>query len=322
MHMLGILVQLIIAADLGVGIAGESVPIDATLPEHVRLAIAQLDDRSFQQREMAVEVLFAMGLDAVIPLREAAENLSPEVSVRAFEVLTRLYRRDDERTYEAVERAFRRLLRTNNLAAVARTERVYETIADIRQTRGIAKFRRLGGIIHCTDANSDRQANDSSLMKYILIGREWEGGDEGVRLIESFQQVRFVQTPLIIVRGAKISDATILDLRAELPYLAIQSRGPAQLGVGSSDEPGGCFIGNVEPESAAGHAGLVKGDQVIEIDGEPIDNFDTLVKVIYKKEPGDRIPIVFYREGKIHNVVAELLPWPKEPNANAPRPKP
>lgn len=50
----------------------------------------------------------------------------------------------------------------------------------------------------------------------------------------------------------------------------------------------------------------------MEIDGRVIDDFEKLVNVIYEKEPGDIVPIVFYRGNDKLQVEAELLPWPKE----------
>ena len=145
---------------------------------------------------------------------------------------------------------------------------------------------------------------------------DWTGADAGVRLLESIEEIHLQQTPLIIVRGVKISDAILLDLRAELPLLVIQKRGLARLGVRSGDSRGGCEIGGVEPESAAAIAGLESHDQIVEIDGVEIEDFEKLVNVIYEKEPGSDVPIVFYRDNKEHKVVVKPLPWPKETSSD------
>ena len=169
MQMLGFLVYMIVASETGAGIADQFLPADAIFPEHLRQAIAQLDDPSFSQREAAEQDLIADGFDAVIPLRDAADSALPEMSVRAFDVLLKLYRGNDERTYEAVEQALRQLMHVDNLAVTARAERIFEGIAEIRQTRGIAKFKRLGGIIRYKDANSDRRGIGGSHIEYVLL---------------------------------------------------------------------------------------------------------------------------------------------------------
>jgi hypothetical protein len=280
--------------------AEEFEPADAMMPEQARIAISQLDDRNFVRREQAANDLFEMGVGVIPAVQEAAATSPPEASVRAFDVLVRLYRCQDERTYEAAEVALRGLMHVSNLSVVARAERVFESVTDIRRVRGIAKFKQLGGIIHADDQNPERQ--------YILLDRGWRGGDEGVRLIECIPQVHeFMQ--LVIVRGTKVSDEAILDLSLELPKLAIQRRGPARLGVRSMDGRAGCVISAVDPGSAADRAGLQSEDRITEIDGETIDDFKSLIEVIEKKEPGELVPITFHRDGMILNVKAELLPW-------------
>jgi hypothetical protein len=300
--MLGILFQLLVLTD--VGATDESMPADAIYPESIKSAIVQLDNPSFQRREEAVQDLIALGFNAIIPAKEAAESVSPEVSVRAFEILLRFYRSSDEQIYDAVEKAMRQLMHASDLAISARAERFFESITDIRRPRGVAKFIRLGGVIHFEDPIPERH--------YILIGRDWRGSDEDVRLVECIPQVHETLTQLIVVRGAKISDEAIFELSLGLPLVNLQRRGPARLGVRSStnvDHAEGCVIDFVEPESAADIAGLQNKDRVLRIDDEPIDDFKKLVEVIEKKEPGDRVPIIFERDGRVQNVVAELLPW-------------
>ena len=65
--------------------------------------------------------------------------------------------------------------------------------------------------------------------------------------------------------------------------------------------------------------GLRSNDQVVEIDGRDVDNFDALVKIIETKEPGERVSVVYRRGSEIHEAVAELLPWAP---AKFPKPKP
>jgi S1-C subfamily serine protease len=112
-----------------------------------------------------------------------------------------------------------------------------------------------------------------------------------------------------VVKGTNVSDEVLLELSLEMPRLTIQRRGPARLGVKSNEGRAGCVITGVEPGSAAERAGLQAEDLIVEIDGQEIETFKSLVDVIEKKEPGNQVPIVFIRGDKSYNVVAELLPW-------------
>jgi hypothetical protein len=311
----GILIPLFVFMSTAiVGRAAEDQIADALFPEQIRLAMSGLDDPIFFRREEAADQLFGYGFDAVFPLEYVAKNGSPEASVRAFDLLARLYRLEDERIYDAVERVFRRLMRIDAVAVTARAERLFDSLADLRQTRGVNRFLQLGGYIQFEDPNPSRQSLGLSPIEFILIDRDWKGTDDDLKLIENIQDVHYSQVSLILARGAHVSDKTILDLRATLPLLSIQPRGPAALGVKNAPRSDGCVIDSVKPGSTADNAGLQGGDRILEIDGEEIENFEDLVMTIEKREAGEKVPMVFNRRGEIHRVTAELLPW-RNPNA-------
>lgn len=313
MRILHWIMPTFVLAFLNVALAGEPIPADAALPEHqkIQTAIARLNDSDFRQREAAVDELFAMGLEAIPPLTEAAQNGFPEVSVRAFDVLQRLYRGNDESTFEAVEVALQQLKRDDNLAVAARAERAFDAGAETRQIRAIAQFERLGGIITFS-GSSERLPLSRPRIELIMLTREWTGGDAGLQLLGRIEDIRSSFTSLYVIRGADVSEEAIFSLRSELPFMNLQRRGPARLGIKSSpssqrDE--GCFISDVDPDSAAERAGLRKYDQVIEIDGKSIDSFEELIEIIEAKEPGDQVPIKYRRGSEVQKAVAELLPW-------------
>ena len=57
------------------------------------------------------------------------------------------------------------------------------------------------------------------------------------------------------------------------------------------------IIGKVLPASAAERAGIVDGDRVLALDGEPINNWSGLVQVI-RSRPGERITVLLERGGQ------------------------
>ena len=138
------------------------------------------------------------------------------------------------------------------------------------------------------------------------------------RLIERIEDLRLANSAAIyVIRGVKISESTLSDLKAFMPGLVINRRGPAQLGVMSDPfREGGCFITKVVPDSAADNAGLKQHDQIVEIDGQEVNTFEKLIEIIGQKEPGDIVPIVFLRHDEHHEVEAKLSTWIKKKVAN------
>ena len=320
MRTLRFVIPIVMLARMGVGLADEAAPADALTTEHVRAALARLNDPDFHQRESAVDDLFALGLGAIFPLREAAINGSPEVSVRAFDVLQRLYRGKDEPTFDAVEKTFEMLARVDNLSVSARAERAFESGSETRQLRAISQFEKLGGIFNFAERNPERQPLGRLKVENIMVGRDWAGEDAGLQLLTRIDDLRNSRFQLYIVRGAKVSREATFKLAASLPFMEITERGPARLGIRSKDISGqGCMINDVDEGSAADVAGLRANDQVIEIDGHSIDSFDGLIQIIKEKEPGDRVRIVFRRGFETQEAVAELTAWQPPKSAKSKR---
>ncbi len=73
------------------------------------------------------------------------------------------------------------------------------------------------------------------------------------------------------------------------------------------------MIADVDPGSAAELAGLRMNDVIIEIEGQPVGNFQRLIQIIESKEPGNHVPIVFRRGVELHQVDAELQTWKRIP---------
>lgn len=327
MHFLRISVVVAVAAAGCVVAAEENPPADALSPEHLQQLIRDLDDPEFTCREAASEQLYTLGLNAIPALTQAVENGAPESSVRAIEILQRLYRGNEEAVFEAVEQSYSRLKGSENLAVAARAERSYDSGADTRQKRAIIQFERLGGIIHYADRGIDRQPLARPIIEYVMIGRDWVGGDDGLKNLTRIEDIRQGGTQLYIIRGIDISEDTLLDLIAELPLLVIQRRGPARLGIRGQARDNGCIVRGIDPGSAADLAGLRIADEVLEIDGQLINSFDALIEIVGEKQPGEEVPIVFRRGGETHEVKAKLSGWakaspPAQGNLKGPAPRP
>ena len=323
MRLLRICLTFAVVSVGGVCLSDEPDPADAWVPEHLRRPISELDHPDFERREAAVKELSSQGVNAIPALMVAAESGAPEASVRAFDVLQQMYRGGDETVYEPVERVFQRLKGSEQLAVAARAERAFDSGAENRQKRAIAQLERLGGIIHYSDRGTDRQLLERPTIDYVMLSRDWVGEEADLRLLARIEDIRLSITQLYIIRGIHVSEQTLFDLMQELPLLKIERRGPARLGIRGSQRDEGCIVTAIDPGSAAEAAGMKIRDEVVEIDGRPVNSFERLIEIIGEKEPGEQVPIVFLRGEETHKVTAKLTAWAKPAAANVPpQPRP
>lgn len=68
----------------------------------------------------------------------------------------------------------------------------------------------------------------------------------------------------------------------------------------------GIYIAGVTEKSGAIEAGLEKGDVIIEVDGVQVNTTAQLQERIARKRPGDKVEVVYLRNGKERNTKVEL----------------
>lgn len=74
-----------------------------------------------------------------------------------------------------------------------------------------------------------------------------------------------------------------------------------------SSVTGGIYLQSIEPRSPAEEAGLQAYDVIVELDGEEVETIVDLRKHLYEdKQPGDRMKIVFYRNGSLQEADVQL----------------
>jgi putative serine protease PepD len=79
------------------------------------------------------------------------------------------------------------------------------------------------------------------------------------------------------------------------------------LGVSVTDaEGGGALVSNVTANSAAAKAGLQQGDVITSVNGTAINNSNDLVGFVQQAGVGDKVTIVFTRNGEQKTVTATL----------------
>jgi len=83
----------------------------------------------------------------------------------------------------------------------------------------------------------------------------------------------------------------------------------------------GALINKVNPNGPADKAGVQPGDVVVEFNGKPVKDSDTLVGIVVNTKPGTTVPVVIYRDNKRKslNVTVDELDLDAEQARNARR---
>lgn len=75
----------------------------------------------------------------------------------------------------------------------------------------------------------------------------------------------------------------------------------------NDDQGGGVLVSGVLPGSPAEKAGILKGDRVIAVDDEKIDTLEDYSIVLKSHRPGDKVRVVFLRDGTEQSADAVLV---------------
>lgn len=307
----------------------EAPPISA----EVAADLKALSDREFQVRESAGRRLISLRKEAVVPLAHLARTGTAEASVRAFDLLRQLYREGDDEMVEAVESAYESLLQSDNPVVAARAEARIEASVSVRHRRAMNAVKKLGGKIKFRkEVDLDQQDDDDSQrsIMFVKLDKSWVGGEEGLKHLKRLEDFR-VRTEvrgayLLVIKGCKISEEALKNLETSIPGLLIQQRGESCLGVSpyvSFGGDDGLRIGEVKPDSAADRAGLRSGDLLMKFNGhnlQPVTvlrgdreetkgSFEVLVEKIADTKPGDKVPVVYQRNGTIDTLIVEMRDW-------------
>ncbi len=145
----------------------------------------------------------------------------------------------------------------------------------------------------------------------VIIGPKWTGGDEG--LVKQVARLKRLRS-LYRIEGKQVTDNGIMQLRAAVPGLEIQVRAAAKLGIEHRPElmgpvEPGCLIEAVKEGEAAANAGLRRGDVILRFAGQTIENFNSLIEILHRHNPGDRVEATISRNDVPMTVQLTLTGW-------------
>jgi membrane-associated protease RseP (regulator of RpoE activity) len=147
--------------------------------------------------------------------------------------------------------------------------------------------------------------------KVYINGEEVEDGDFGdkkVRILKFEEGEDFDLEGLLEGEDIKIGEGEkIFFIEREE-----SSEGIAFLGI-TAEVPveDGLPIGSIVEGSSAEDMGLLVGDIIVSIDGKKVDSFETLSKVVKTYLPGEKVNLVYLRDGVTNDVDIELSDYDK-----------
>lgn len=91
-------------------------------------------------------------------------------------------------------------------------------------------------------------------------------------------------------------------------YLGVSSATLTSEQARTSKAPGGkgAYVTDVVEDTPAAKLGLKEGDVIVEVDGDAVKDPWTLSKAIGKNDPGEKVKVIWYRDGKKMSGTAEL----------------
>ena len=82
----------------------------------------------------------------------------------------------------------------------------------------------------------------------------------------------------------------------------------------------GAVVSSVTPDSPASRAGVQRGDVIVEFNGRPVTDSDSLVSMVVATKPGTTVPVTIYRDNKRQtlNITPDELDLEAEANGGRP----
>jgi len=303
-------------------------PAVEVTPEKLDQLIADLDANEFAVRERASKSLVKIGLPAIDRVMQAATSKSLEQAHRSLGVLEQLLDKE-ETVSDAAEQALSQIARQQNTWSAQRADLALQQTRLLKQHKCLDKIKALGAEV--VDEGVDENG-ELSYLSMIIKQENWKGTDKDLRLLCSLPSLRslsvfgpvFNETQLttlgelkdlasLNLYATKLSNDGLAKLQTAMPYTRIDRRNGGMLGI-SGDQIGGngCMVNSVQPDSAAAAAGIEAEDVVVSIDGNAVESFSDLTKMISEKSGGDVVKLKIKRGEQTLDKEAKLGEWKPE----------
>lgn len=306
-------------------LTAEDAPAE-TVDQQVLLLVRQLRSDRQPERVQAERELTALGRPAIPGIERAMERAALDQLPYLMSALERMFVDGCVLEADDAERALERLSRTNRSTVSGRASAVLTAHQQLREQRAVAALRELGADVVYVPATSQDAGivigpwPAGSPYGIVIPGHElarieiWlhdemSGGDEAlwhVTRLEDNWSVRAWGITIYSIDGNGLSSDAVHRLAGRLNNANIQERG-ASLGISCNVHFDGCQIDKALPGGAAAAAGLGTGDQILEIDGEPVPTFPHLVSKLLERSPGETATLKFSHYGNVPQEIEVTL---------------
>ena len=173
----------------------------------------------------------------------------------------------------------------------------------------------------------DLEGNTDDVIDAIQTDAAINPGNSGGPLVDSDGLVVGINSAIATLSGGQVFDsgqggniglgfAIPIDQAKRIARQLIEQGYSTHAIIGVGLDPtftgNGARVGNpqggqaVVPGGPADHAGLQRGDVIVEVNGERITTAEELIVAIRKRVPGARLTLVYLRDGDRHSVVVTL----------------
>ena len=284
--------------------------------------IADLDSDLYLTRENAQSKLEEAGVEALDAVTLESQVGSLESATRAINILLFWSESKDRSIRMAALEKLIQLPNRPKESAIAK-----ELLADAREEEALEAIVAMGGDHTLQPRNLSGRFIGQQMAPQVFIGKDWTGGVEGLKHLAAVRRasiVSFHSAPiddraidmLLDLRSVRrfefygtknVSEEATNKLRQRFPGNQVDVRSGARLGI--QGEFGTAKVINVVEGSAADKAGLKKNDQIVEFEGEKVQDFSVLTSRIAKKEPGDSVELTVVRSREVMKITVTFDTW-------------
>jgi hypothetical protein len=179
----------------------------------------------------------------------------------------------------------------------------------------LEEFRRLTSATH----------DDFDVGRTLRLGKSWIGSDADLRALGELTQVtsleirdrevsataiehisRMSELRQLTLHKSRFDRSAVERLKKAKPDLHVLAIGDAVLGVSGDTNSDVFHVTTVLPKSGSAKAGIVPGDIIRTINGEPVTSFESLTWVLADKQVGQSVTVEFLRGDKTITVDVTL----------------
>lgn len=170
------------------------------------------------------------------------------------------------------------------------------------------------GVVGSRERRLEGSADASGEVEYIQLSMPLNPGNSGGPLFDESGRVVGILAGTH-AKGQSIAFAVPVEVLLEsLPALQQGERmSRAFLGVRTEVVNGALLVRSAIPTGPAAQAGVLAGDEILQVNGEEVTTPDALRALLYDLPAGSSVALSVRREGEVHELEGQLSDWAEYP---------